>query len=120
MNTQQSLELKFAIRLDQQARENRTVLTPPEALLWSALKGRQLGVRFRPQVPLGGCFIVDFLASSVGLVVEVDGEYHAQRQRSNQRRDDELERLGYRVVRVEAELVLRDLAAAVELIRAAL
>ena len=120
MNTHQSLDLKFALRLDRQARENRSGLTPPEALLWSALKGRQLGVQFRSQVPLAGCFIVDFLASSAGLVVEVDGEYHAQRQRSNQRRDDELERFGYRVVRIEAELVFRDLPAAVALIRAAL
>jgi very-short-patch-repair endonuclease len=120
MNTHQSLDLKFALRLDRQARQNRSGLTPPEALLWSALKGRQLGVQFRSQVPLAGCFIVDFLASSAGLVVEVDGEYHAQRQRSNQRRDDELERLGYRVVRIEAELVFRDLPAAVALIRAAL
>ena len=35
--------------------------TAPEAALWRALRGRQLGgVQFRRQVPLGGRFIADF------------------------------------------------------------
>jgi len=34
-------------------------------------------VQFRPEVLLGGRFIVDFFASSIGLVIEVDGGYHA-------------------------------------------
>ncbi len=39
----------------------------------SALEARQLGVQFRPEVLLGRRFIVDFFASRVGIVVEVDG-----------------------------------------------
>jgi very-short-patch-repair endonuclease len=50
----------------------RAFPTRSEALLWQALRGHQLGVRFRRQVVLH-TFIVDFLAPSVGLVVEVDG-----------------------------------------------
>jgi very-short-patch-repair endonuclease len=77
-------------------------------------------VQFRPEVLLGGRFIVDFLASAAGLVVEVDGGYHARRRAAGASRDRKLGRLGYRVVRIEAELALRDLPAAVALIRAAL
>ena len=95
-------------------------LTESEARLWSALKARQLGVTFRRQVPVGGQFIADFLAPSVGLIVEVDGGYHARRERADERRDLKLVRLGFRVVRVSAELVLTELAAAVALVRAAL
>ena len=67
-----------------------------------------------------GRFIADFVAPAARLAVEVDGEYHARRKRADAARDRKLTRLGYRVVRIDAELVLRDLEAAVTLIRAAL
>ena len=56
----------------------------------------------------------------MGLVVKVDGGYHARRDAADMSRDRKLHRLGYRVVRLDAELVLRDLSAAVAPIRAAL
>jgi very-short-patch-repair endonuclease len=107
-------------QLEQQARQHRSHLTESEALLWSVLKARQLGVQFRSEVLLGGRFIVDFFASSAELVVEVDGGYHSRRRGADASRDRKLRRLGYRVVRLDAELVLRDLPGAVALIRAAL
>jgi very-short-patch-repair endonuclease len=107
-------------QLEHQARQHRACLTPSEALLWSALKARQLGVQFRPEVVLGGRFIVDFFASAAGLVVEVDGGYHARRRAADASRDRKLRRLGYRVIRLDADLVLSDLNAAVALIRTAL
>ena len=69
---------------------------------------------------LGGRFIVDFFASAAGLIVEVDGGYHARRRCADASCDRKLRRLGYRVVRLEAELVLRGLPAAIALVRAAL
>jgi very-short-patch-repair endonuclease len=88
--------------------------------LWSALSGRKLGVQFRRQVPLAGRYVVDFCAPAVRLVVEVDGRCHARKRQADARRDAELKALGYRVVRVAAELVMRDLVAAVEAVSAAL
>ena len=108
------------LQLAQFACQNRSRLTESEARLWSALRLRQLGVQFRRQVPIGGCFIADFCAPSVRLVVEVDGGYHGQRRRADARRERELVRLGCRVVRVDGALVLRNLPAAVAVIRAAL
>lgn len=49
-----------------------------------------------------------------------DDAYHARRQRADERRDLKLYRCGFRVVRVSAELVRRDLGAALAIIRAAL
>jgi very-short-patch-repair endonuclease len=69
---------------------------------------------------VGGQFIADFLAPSIGLIVEVDGAYHARRPRADERRELKLSRLGFRIVRVGAQRVLTDLAAAVALVRAAL
>ena len=64
--------------------------------------------------------IVDFLAPSARLVVEVDGGYHAQRARADERRDRKLRRLGYRVLRLRSELVEEHIEQAVALVRAAL
>lgn len=108
------------LRLEQCAWANRRVMTPSELRLWSALKARQLGVQFRREVPLAGRYIVDFCAPSPRLVVEVDGVCHESRPRADARRDAELRGLGYRVLRVEAQLVMRDLAAVLVLVRAAL
>jgi very-short-patch-repair endonuclease len=105
---------------EQCAWTNRQALTPSEARLWSALRARQLGVQFRREVPLAGRYIVDFCAPSVRLVIEVDGGYHELRRRADARRDAVLCGLGYRVLRVEAGLVMRDLAAVVALVREAL
>jgi very-short-patch-repair endonuclease len=79
----------------------------------------QLGVWFRRQVPLGR-FVADFVAPAAWLVVEVDGQYHARRRVADARRDRVLRRLGYRVLRLEAELVEQQLEVAVARIRAAL
>jgi very-short-patch-repair endonuclease len=86
----------------------RSELTPSEQKLWEAI-----------QVPLGR-YIADFVAPSVRLVVEVDGRYHARRHAADARRDRDLRRMAYRVLRLEAALVERHLGEAVGRIRGAL
>ena len=95
-------------------------MTPSELRLWSALSARKLGVQFRREVPLLGQYIVDFCAPSVRLVVEVDGACHADRRTADARRDAALRAAGYRVVRIEAQLVMQSLSQAIALVRAAL
>ena len=81
--------------------------------------GKQLGIEFKRQVPVDR-YILDFLAPSVKLVIEVDGACHSLRRTADARRDRVLQRLGYRVLRIDAELVRCNLADAVALIVAAL
>ena len=95
-------------------------MTLSEAALWQAILGNRLGTAFRRQVVIGGKYIVDFLAQGDRLIVEVDGAYHRGRTTADARRDRYLARLGYRVVRVDAEVVLRQLEVAVEQVRDAL
>jgi very-short-patch-repair endonuclease len=83
-------------------------------------RNTHLGVVFRRQVPLLGRFIADFLAPAQRLVIEVDGAYHGERTAADARRDAALERAGYRIVRIEASLVVSDIESALECIRAAL
>jgi very-short-patch-repair endonuclease len=53
-------------------RKNQTVA---EMLMWSLLRKKQLGTRFRRQHPMGP-FILDFYAPEVRLAIEVDGAVH--------------------------------------------
>jgi very-short-patch-repair endonuclease len=68
-------------------------------------------------VPLLG-FVADFYAPSARLIVEVDGGYHARRVTADARRDRKLARVGYRTLRVSAELATRDLPAVLAAIAA--
>jgi very-short-patch-repair endonuclease len=97
----------------------RQAPTWSEAALWRLISGRKLGVAFRRQVPLGR-YIADFVAPSHRLVVEVDGPRHKSRSRADARRDRVLRRLGYRVLRLEAQLVVQQPELALARIRAAL
>lgn len=83
------------------------------------LRGKQLGVWFRRQVPLGR-FVADFAAPAARLVVEVDGGYHAAQRARDAQRDRALARLGYRVLRLEAALVMQQPLAALARVRDAL
>ncbi|MBK8939736.1 MAG: DUF559 domain-containing protein [Polyangiaceae bacterium] len=97
----------------------RKAPTLTEALLWQALRGSRLGTPFRRQAVLGR-YIVDFLAPRAKLVVEVDGEVHAQRVAADARRDRDLARMGYRVLRLPRALVQQRVAEAVAQVAAAL
>ncbi len=119
MSTQSRQQLKFQALLAERAHGMRLSPTETEQELWRAISRSQLGVPFRRQVPVDR-YIVDFLAPSIKLAVEVDGSCHARRVAADARRDRVLRRLGYRVLRLPAELVLRNLEEAVARIVAAL
>jgi very-short-patch-repair endonuclease len=105
--------------LQARARQHRASLNTPEERLGRALAAGRLGVRFRRQVVLADRYIVDFLAPAVRLVVEVDGRCHERRCASDARRNEKLARLGYRVLRIQAELVMQNLPAAVACVKEA-
>ena len=108
----QARSVSIAPLLAVRAHAMRYEPTPSELALWRCLSGKKLGVVFRRQVPVHR-FILDFLAPAVRLAVEVDGSWHAHRRSADARRDEKLRRLGYRVLRLDAKMVLRDLPAAV-------
>lgn len=109
---------KRKVVLEERASAMRSAPSWSEAALWRCLRASRLGTRFIRQAPIAR-FVVDFLAPAVGLVVEVDGPYHARRVAADARRDRVLRRLGFRVLRVKEEEVLRDLASVLERIRKA-
>jgi very-short-patch-repair endonuclease len=84
----------------QRARYLRNNMTEPEKRLWTYLRKRQLGVRFRRQVPIGP-YIVDFVALYINLVIEIDGGHHFDPVQSTKDNDRTtyLEHHGFRVIR---------------------
>lgn len=62
----------------------------------------------------------ELFSGQCGPDFEVDGGSHRGREAADARRDRKLARLGYRVVRVEAEAVLGNSAGAIAVIRQAL
>ncbi len=102
------------------AREFRKEQTPSEAVLWQELRRRKLdGLKLRRQQPIGP-FVVDFLCATQRLVVEVDGGVHADQQFADRQRQELLESLGLRFIRLPADLVEEDLQAALKQIRGAI
>ncbi|HEU5102453.1 MAG TPA: DUF5107 domain-containing protein, partial [Roseiflexaceae bacterium] len=100
------------------ARQFRKAPTPSEDILWQALRGKKLdGRRFRRQQPIGP-FVVDFFCASERLIVEVDGPIHDTQQATDRQRQELIESLGLRFVRVPATKVEHELADVLELIRA--
>ncbi len=80
----------------------RVEQTAAEEILWRELRNRELGRwKFRRQHPIGR-YIVDFAVINAKLVLEVDGATHStgEERRRDELRTAELERCGFRVIRV--------------------
>ncbi len=105
--------------LAERAAEMRAAPTRSEAALWEALRGRKLGVEVRRQVVVGD-HIADFVVPSAKLVIEVDGGYHQSRVTADARRERALRRLGYRVLRLDADLLLSAFPVALQQLKDAL
>jgi very-short-patch-repair endonuclease len=98
----------------ERAREFRRSPTPAEAALWEVVRGRRFyGFRFRRQHPVGP-YVAGFFCFELGLVVEVDGGVHDGDgfEEKDEERTIWLEKLGFKVVRLQGEDVLADPRAA--------
>ncbi|HVW66480.1 MAG TPA: endonuclease domain-containing protein [Candidatus Peribacteraceae bacterium] len=84
----------------------RKNMTAAETLLWKRLRNRLCkGMKFRRQVPLLW-FIVDFICMEQRLIIEIDGAVHEQQKAYDAEREQELEKLGYRILRFSNDEVL--------------
>jgi very-short-patch-repair endonuclease len=91
----------------------------PEVLLWQVLRKRPEGLKFRRQFP-SDRVTVDFACLSHRLILEVDGESHSfgDQPRRDGARDAMLTREAFRVMRIPARDVLKDLDAVLRYILA--
>ncbi|WP_234997190.1 endonuclease domain-containing protein [Hymenobacter roseosalivarius] len=102
---------KWHERLKPFSGQMRREPTPAEEALWQALRNRKLdNVKFRRQHAIGS-FIVDFFSSQHNLVIEVDGDVHAEEAQAqyDEGRTYELEGVGYHLLRFTNYQVLNEL-----------
>ena len=99
------------VRVLDKARTLRHQPTPAETQLWQCLRNRQLsGYKFRRQYPVGE-YIADFACITAGLIIELDGNHHADQE---QRAYDDVRTLflqtaGFRILRFWNNQILDDL-----------
>ncbi len=86
----------------------RKEMTPAEHKLWSALQGKQLGVKFRRQHAIGP-YITDFCCIKEKLVIEVDGSQHLDQVDYDDDRTAYFQSRGYRVLRFWNNQIMQDL-----------
>jgi very-short-patch-repair endonuclease len=96
------------------ARELRSEMSLPEAMVWRELRKRPGGHKFRRQHP-AGVYVLDFYCAKARLDIEVDGWAHdnpANTQRDGNR-SAFLRSQGVATTRIPAQRVLEDLEAVV-------
>lgn len=100
----------YSIHLVDLARTNRKNQISAEQKIWSELlRNRQLlGYKFLRQKPIDG-YILDFYCSALGLVIEIDGDSHTNREAYDTERTRILQTYGLQVIRYTNEEVLFNL-----------
>ena len=91
--------------------EHRRNPTEAENVLWSIVSGKKMaGYKFRRQHIIGS-YIADFVCIYRKLIIEVDGLYHQlpENKISDAERSQELNRLGFDVIRFTNEQVLSEI-----------
>ena len=94
--------LPYNRKLTKLARQNRNNRTPAEKKVWYEVLCRKQfqGYKFTRQKPLGD-YIVDFYCSKLQLVIEIDGDTHAEDREYDEARTEALSQLGLRVLRYD-------------------
>ena len=103
--------------LIRRAQELRREMTDCERRLWSRLRHRELGFKFRRQMPIGG-YIADFACAAARIVIELDGGQHGsdEAEARDLIRTSEIQRCGFRVLRFWNHEVVERLDEVVETI----
>ena len=99
------------------ARKLRRQMSPPEVMLWNQIRASKLGFKVRRQHPIGP-YVADFFVRDAGLIIEVDGSPHdfGDRPDRDESRDRYMRDRGYRILRLLASDVMKNLEGALVLI----
>ncbi len=99
-------------RLKAFAREHRNNSTKAEIKLWVELlsKRQMLGFQFLRQRPISN-YIADFFCKELKLIIEADGFSHTWEitVEKDRKKTEELEAIGYRILRFEDSEILEDI-----------
>ena len=101
--------LPYNIKLKARARALRKAGVLSEVIFWLQVhKGKFWKIDFDRQRIIGN-FIVDFYVKTLGLVIEIDGSSHDNKEEYDQKREEYLVSLGLKVYRISDLRVKHDL-----------
>ena len=100
---------------------NKQHPTEAERIIWDYLKSKQTGHKFRQQHIIKD-YIVDFVCLHHKLVIEIDGQYHLEANQivKDKSRTEDLQALGYHIIRFSNEEVIANPNAVIKKIKQAL
>ena len=101
--------IQYNPALKQLARNLRNNSTLSEILLWEQVKGKRIrGYDFHRQKPLLN-YIVDFYCNELMLAIEIDGSSHDNKVEEDKIRQNKLESIGIRFLRIDDIEVKRNI-----------
>lgn len=111
--------------IKQTARKLRREQTKSEAKLWDELRSQKLaGFKFLRQHPIlfryhnkGRFIIADFYCHKAGLIIELDGGIHERQKDYDKARDQLVEMMGLKVIRIKNEEIEKDPSKVINSIR---
>jgi very-short-patch-repair endonuclease len=115
--TQKYKSLPFNPALKKRAQELRKAGLLHEALLWLELKSKKLNNLDFDRQKIIGNYIVDFYCAEKGVVIEVDGCSHDNKQPEDALRDQYLNSLGLVVIRLLVKDVLQNMQGVITFLR---
>ena len=108
--------LFYNTKLKRYSQELRKNMTDAERLLWSKLRRKQLrDCQFYRQRIIGS-YIVDFYCPKAKLIIEVDGSQHYDKEgkKKDKAREDYLNKLGMKILRILDTEVFKNLEGVIE------
>jgi len=101
--------LPYNPQLKSRARALRKAGNYPEVIYWKYVnKGKFWKIDFDRQRIIGN-YIVDFYVKSLGIVIEIDGESHNNKEDYDLKREGYFKILGLRVFKISSYRILNDL-----------
>jgi very-short-patch-repair endonuclease len=106
--------LQGTVEIKALAKQLRGEMSLPEIALWTVLRRRPAGLKFRNQHP-SGPYVADFYCHAARLIIEIDGAAHdaGDRPQRDLARDRWFIARGLDVLRIPAREVLKDCDAVV-------
>lgn len=107
----------YDTNLKQKAKGLRKTGTLGEKILWNCLKNSKINnQKFTRQKPIGH-YIVDFFNFSHKLAIEIDGVSHNFKGDYDFKREEELKKLGIKILRFEEKEVVQNIDGVITSIR---
>lgn len=102
-------DLPYNFSLSSRAKSLRKAGNYPEVVFWQQVhKGKFWSIDFDRQRIIGN-YIVDFYVKNLGLIIEIDGSSHNDKEEYDNKREEYLKSLGLKVFRTSDLKVLHDL-----------